>query len=137
WGVAAAIRTSGTTRFADADKWWSEQVGRARVRDEVAEPGSGLIAFGSFAFADEPGESVLLVPSVVLGRRGATAWITVITADPDAADADDATDGADAATLLATLPAPAPALAPESVSFADGALNGEQWMSAVGEAVRR
>ena len=33
-------------------------------------PGSGLVAFGSFAYADEPGDSVLVVPEVVVGRRG-------------------------------------------------------------------
>ena len=63
WGRAAEIRTSGATRFADADKWWAETTARAVVRDEVGEPGSGLVAFGSFAFADEPGESVLAVPA--------------------------------------------------------------------------
>ena len=30
---------------------------RAVVRDEVDEPGTGLVCFGSFGFADEPGES--------------------------------------------------------------------------------
>ena len=35
----------------------------AVVRDEVGEPGTGLVCFGSFAFADEPGDSVLVVPA--------------------------------------------------------------------------
>ena len=122
WGVAAEIRTSGPTRFADADAWWSEATARAVVRDEVAEPGSGLVCFGSFAFADQPGDSVLVVPEVVVGRRGDTAWVTTIGSGPGPAP---------------TLTVPEPPQAPREVVFADGALNGEQWMSVVADAVAR
>ena len=76
WGVAAEVRTHGATRFADADKWWRETTARAVVHDEVNEPGTGPVAFGTFTFADEPGESVLVVPRVVVGRRGDVAWLT-------------------------------------------------------------
>src|SRR6185295_2183249 len=31
WGVAAEVRTTGVTRFADADKWWRETTARAVV----------------------------------------------------------------------------------------------------------
>src|SRR3569833_4154536 len=43
WGRAAEIATTGPTRFAGADKWWTETGARAVVRDEIAEPGSGLV----------------------------------------------------------------------------------------------
>lgn len=119
WGVAAEVRTSGPTRFADAAKWWSETVARAEVRDEVQEPGTGLVSFGSFAFADEPGESVLVVPTVVVGRRGDVAWLTTVDAEPD-------------------VPLPQePPVAPVGIRFADGAVNGEQWMTVVADAVSR
>jgi menaquinone-specific isochorismate synthase len=118
WGVAAEIRTKGMTRFSDADKWWTETVARSEVRDEVKEPGSGLVCFGSFAFADEPGHSVLTVPRVVVGRRAGRTWLTLV---------DDASyDG----------PTAAPE-APEDVVFADGAMDGERWMAVVADAVRR
>jgi menaquinone-specific isochorismate synthase len=120
WGVAAEVRTRGATRFADADKWWREITARAVVRDEVGEPGTGPVAFGTFTFADEPGDSVLVVPEVVVGRRGDIAWLTVVGDGPDPA----------------LEPADAPP-APAGVSFADGALNGEQWMSVVADAVAR
>ncbi|MFC6288017.1 isochorismate synthase MenF [Nocardioides sp. GCM10027113] len=126
WGVAARIRTSGPGRFADADAWWSQATAHAVVRDEVAEPGTGLVCFGSFAFADEPGDSVLTVPQVVVGRRGRTAWLTTIArgglAMPDRRQA------------LSVAEPPTP---PGEVSFADGSLNGEQWMSVVADAVAR
>ena len=32
------------------------------------------------AFADQPGDSVLVVPEIVLGRRGDTAWLTTVGA---------------------------------------------------------
>jgi menaquinone-specific isochorismate synthase len=125
WGVAASVHTSGPTRFADADKWWSETAARAVVRDEVAEPGTGLICFGSFGFADDPGDSVLLVPKVVVGRRDDSAWVTTVSVGGlDLADPHD----------IAVEPAPA---GPAGVSFADGALNGDEWMSVVADAVSR
>ncbi|MGZ4456874.1 MAG: isochorismate synthase [Nocardioides sp.] len=126
WGVAAEIRTSGATRFADAVKWWAEATDRAVVRDEVGEPGSGLVCFGSFAFADDPGDSVLVVPAVVVGRRGDTTWLTTISAG--------GLDMLDGRELLQVADEPA---APVEVSFADGALDGERWMSVVADAVAR
>ena len=56
WGRAAELRTAGAARFEDAATWWSELTSRAVVRDEVTEPGTGLVCFGTFAFADEPGD---------------------------------------------------------------------------------
>ncbi|MFT4288943.1 isochorismate synthase [Nocardioides sp.] len=118
WGVAARVRTTGPTRFADAAKWWSELVARATVTDEVGEPGTGLVSFGSFAFADEPGDSVLVLPSVVVGRRGEAAWVTTI----GGASAEGAVE---------------PVQPLGEVAFADGALDSAQWMGVVAEAVRR
>ena len=118
WGVAAEIRPRGITRFSDADKWWTETVARADIRDEVNEPGSGLVCFGSFAFADDPGDSVLTVPRVVVGRRAGRTWLTRV----GDASYDVRGDEADA---------------PEGVVFSDGAMDGEHWMAVVAEAVRR
>jgi len=73
----------GATRFADAERAWQELLTHAIVRDEVQVPGSGPVAFGSFAFDDaSPAGGVVVVPSVVVGRRGGTTWLTTITAGP-------------------------------------------------------
>ncbi len=126
WGTAAVVRTNGPTRFTDAAKWWAELVAHSSVSDDVEEPGTGLVAFGSFAFADSPGDSVLTVPSVVVGRRGRTAWLTTIAPAGRAPD-----------------PAPPhlapqdPPDAPRDVVFVDGALDGHRWMGVVAEAVAR
>ena len=79
WGSAAVVRTQGTARFTDADKWWTETAARAEVHDEVGEPGTGLVCFGSFGFTPDPGDSVLVVPQVVVGRRGDVAWLTTVS----------------------------------------------------------
>jgi menaquinone-specific isochorismate synthase len=123
WGRAAEIATTGPTRFADADKWWTETVARAVVRDEVAEPGSGLVCFGAFAFADQPGDSILTVPAVVVGRRGDVAWLTTITRG--------------ALTPQIPLALADPPRPPVGVSFADGSMDGERWMGVVADAVAR
>jgi menaquinone-specific isochorismate synthase len=117
------VRTHGDTRFSDAGKWWSEVTARSVVRDEVNEPGTGLVSFGSFAFADRPGDSVLVVPEIVLGRRGDTAWLTTV--------------GAGAIATAPDLTPTDPPAAPAGVSFADGGLNGDEWMSVVADAVAR
>jgi menaquinone-specific isochorismate synthase len=127
WGAAAEIRSTGATRFADADKWWAEVADAANVRDEVNEPGTGLVAFGSFAFADEPGDSTLVAPEVVVGRRGDATWLTTISRRGVAPALDPGTLGARADEVSP----------PVDVRFGDGALNGEQWMSVIDDAVRR
>ncbi|MEI2811800.1 MAG: isochorismate synthase [Nocardioides sp.] len=122
WGVAAVVHTRGATRFADADKWLREHTARAVIDDNVSEPGTGLVAFGSFAFADDPGDSVLVIPEVIVGRRGETAWVTTVSTGITPAPA---------------LNAAEPVSAPDQVRFADGSRNGEEWLGIVAEAVAR
>ncbi|HET6563513.1 MAG TPA: isochorismate synthase [Marmoricola sp.] len=123
WGVAAEIRSSGADRFGDAHTWWRECTRRAVVRDDVRLPGTGLVAFGSFAFADDPGDSVLVVPEIVVGRRNGTFWITH-------------TGVSQIGTLSGVLRAEPPD-APVGVHFTDGALSGAAWEQVVADAVRR
>jgi len=123
WGVAASIRTRGTRRFDDAVAWWHDVSATAVVRDEMGVPGSGLVCLGSFAFADEPGDSVLVVPKVVVGRRGDRAWVTLV-----------GDDELTAAPPIAPRPAPR---APGGVVFTDGDVDGAEWEAIVARAVAR
>ncbi|MEN2740562.1 isochorismate synthase [Microbacterium sp. X-17] len=70
-------------RAARLSAAWREVAAAAEVDDPLGIPGTGLVAFGALAFderSDAP--STLIVPSVITGRRGDTAWITRIrTAD--------------------------------------------------------
>jgi menaquinone-specific isochorismate synthase len=122
WGRAAEISTAGPDRFTEAAAWWRDLSAHAVVRDDVDLPGSGLVAFGSFAFADGGAGSTMVVPEVVVGRRDGVAWLTVI------------------GTGITTLPdvtATSPAADPSGVAFADGPVDSSTWQGLVTEAVRR
>jgi menaquinone-specific isochorismate synthase len=123
WGEAARLRTGGPHRFVEAELWWRTVTAGAVVRDEVGLPGSGLVAFGSFAFADEPGDSVLVVPRIVVARRGDTAWVTTI-------------GNAGLPPLPDVTVASQPRHAGNAV-FTDGAMSGTAWEGVVAEAVSR
>lgn len=82
WGEAARLDTSGAARIDDADAWWRRITRHAIVRDDVRLPGTGLIAFGSFAFADaSTSGGSLCVPEYILGVRDNRAWFTAISRD--------------------------------------------------------
>jgi menaquinone-specific isochorismate synthase len=123
WGVAASVRTSGPGRFDDASEWWADVAGSAVVRDDLGVPGSGLVCLGSFAFADDPGDSVLVVPRVVVGRRGERTWITLI--------------GDDELSPAPNLDPQDTPRAPGGVVFTDGDVDGPEWEAVVARAVRR
>jgi menaquinone-specific isochorismate synthase len=121
WGVAARLDVAGSNRFEKAARWWQELTAAAVVRDEIGVPGSGLVCFGSFGFTDsDPSE--LVVPEVIVGRRGGTTWVTTISpasslgAPPE---------------LEINKPSPV-----YDVTFADGARTGTDWSSIVADAVR-
>ncbi|MEO8529297.1 MAG: isochorismate synthase, partial [Pseudolysinimonas sp.] len=76
-GEALRLEFSGPTRLADAAAAWREVAASAQVDDEVKIGGSGLVAFGAFAFDDASSRtSVLIVPDVVIGRRDGIGWVT-------------------------------------------------------------
>jgi menaquinone-specific isochorismate synthase len=125
WGRALTFEAGGEERFEQAGRWWRNVVSHAVVRDDVRLPGTGPVAFGSISFsAGSASGATLVVPEVVVGRRGGRWWLTTIG-------------------VGAHLPAhvePAlqePPAAPAQVAFADGALSGAQWSGAVAAAVER
>ena len=86
-GVESALRLefSGASRFTDAAAAWRTVAARANVTDPIAGTGTGLVAIGSFAFSDHSAAtSVLIVPSLVIGRRDGRAWLTRIDSDSSA-----------------------------------------------------
>jgi menaquinone-specific isochorismate synthase len=80
WGEVARFGAIGPDRFARADAWWRDFAGRLDVHDEVGLPGTGPVAFASFTFAAGSAGSALVVPRVVVGRRGGRAWVTEFSA---------------------------------------------------------
>lgn len=77
YGEYARLEVSGPDRFAEASAWWRTQVRSFRTNDDVRTGGTGPLAFGSFAFSEQD-TSVLIIPEVIIGRRGDQAWITKI-----------------------------------------------------------
>ena len=122
WGVAARLEVRGKERFARAQRWWSTLVEQMQVDDRVSVPGTGPVAFGSFAFDPERGTSVVIVPEIVIGRRGGQAWMTIIGVDPDPRP---------------SLPPVVVPQAPTAVRWSEGSTTVFEWQGLVRSAVER
>nr|WP_241984320.1 isochorismate synthase [Cryobacterium sp. Hb1] len=78
-GCALRLEFSGPTRMTDAAAAWKQVVALATVTDPLARAGSGLLAFGAFAFDETSAEtSVLIVPEIIVGRQDGHCWVTRI-----------------------------------------------------------
>jgi len=135
WGEAARFSTAGPDRFTAVRDWWASLVVRSRVRDEVGLPGSGLVTWCSFAFADgSPTASVAVVPEIVVGRRAGRCWVTRIRVV-------DRTRSVRPRDLYPVAPRPDgrtdTPMPPGEPAWADGALGAAQWQDAVATVVRR
>ena len=76
-GEIARFQGTGPSRFSDAEQWWRKLLAGSDVNDSVRMPGTGPMAFGSFAFSKTSAfESVLIVPELVVGFFGGTVWLT-------------------------------------------------------------
>lgn len=80
-GIAASVRVPAgdRPRTAALSDWWRDLAAGALIDDPVGLPGTGLVAFGALVFDDaSDAESVLIVPSTMIGRHGGRTWITRI-----------------------------------------------------------
>lgn len=125
WGSALRVQPGpGPDRFADAERQLRQLAADAEVDDTVGVPGTGLVGFGSFAFADDAPGSVLQVPQVLVGRRDGATWLTTVEGDglpPAPAPA-------------ARAPAPAERDRPR---YAGSSLPDLAWLEAVATAIDR
>ncbi|MEV8082582.1 isochorismate synthase [Pseudarthrobacter oxydans] len=82
FGEIARFTATGPERFLEADIWWRHLVLEADVADSVELPGTGPVAFGSFAFSKTSAhESRLIVPEIAVGVRDGQVWLTQLTFD--------------------------------------------------------
>ena len=106
-----------------ADVWWEEISDQIDHDSEMpGEFGTGPLAVGSFTFDPDRSEehSVLIVPEVIIGRRGDICWMTRLG---DARDS-------------AALPARGEALrSPVGIRELGGAMSGPQWERIVADVV--
>lgn len=82
FGEITRFTATGPERFLEADIWWRHLVLEADITDSVELPGTGPVAFGSFAFSKTSAhESRLIVPEIVVGVRDGQVWVTQLTFD--------------------------------------------------------
>lgn len=130
WGELARVTNSGIDRFTRAQEFWSGVRGSAVVEDHVQLPGTGPVAFGSFAFSRKSAEeSVLIIPRVVVGRRDGAAWLTILSANPAELSGD--------LELTDYLDNLAPVTAPGKVTFSDASVASQDWVQIVATAIER
>lgn len=125
WGIAARLQVRGVERFSRSQRWWAELLETMSIDDSVSVPGTGPIAFASYAF-DPQDPSEIIVPAVLVGQRAGQAWLTTIHAP-----------GAEAPIRADEITAHTPRQSPNSVTWSDGAMSGPEWEKAVGQAVER
>ncbi|MDM7883735.1 isochorismate synthase [Curtobacterium sp. RHCKG23] len=129
-GIGEVLRFtfSGPDRMRRASAVWRDLVGSARVDDPVQLRGTGLVAFGSFTFADDSAEeSVLVVPRVVIGKRRGKAWLTAVDTTPDPEP-----------LAFSRTSAPVPSVGGHvSVALRPGSIDEDAYAAAVADAVRR
>ncbi|MCW4385968.1 chorismate-binding protein [Salinibacterium sp. SYSU T00001] len=120
-GVAVRLEFSGETRMTDAAAAWRSFVAAATITDPLALPGTGLVAFGSFSFSPRSSRSsVLIVPSMIVGRAEGRFWLTRIGVG---------------GLPPATVPQVAPVRGAPRASFAAGSLTADDYRHAVAAAV--
>lgn len=79
-GETLRLTFTGPNRLTDAAAAWRAIASAADVVDPVRRPGTGLVAMGTFAFADaSSAPSVLIVPAVIVGRHDGVSWVTRVS----------------------------------------------------------
>lgn len=82
WGQALRLEASGPNRMQELADQWRAVASQAQVDNPLGFSGTGLVAFGSFAFSENSAaQSVLVVPEVVLGSRDGRVWLTRVTGE--------------------------------------------------------
>ena len=119
WGVHATTTVSGKDRFEKARTWWHHQLETFAVANSVHGSGTGPVLFTSFSF-DRNEESVLVIPKVIVGQKGAQSWITWIGDTPQP-----------------VLPESPAQHSQGTFTFGDGSISTSAWKERVAEAIKR
>ena len=119
FGEWKSTSVKGKNRFTDARKWWHEQLATLKIENSVHGSGTGPILFTSFAF-DSAEESKLVIPQLIIGKRGDKSWITWI-----------GENGAPAISQFKNIKTTG------EVTFETGALSDTEWKIRVAKAVSK
>ena len=119
FGEWRSTSVKGKNRFADARKWWHEQLATLKIENSVHGSGTGPILFSSFSF-DSAEESKLVIPEIIIGKRVDKSWITWI-GDKSSPPISDFKGSKSIG----------------KISFESGALNDVAWKESVAKAVSK
>ncbi len=119
-GEVAAV---ADVSLRDADGWWAHFTANLRHDSDLPDEwGTGPLALGSFPF--DPGtttaSSRLIVPRMILGRRGGVFWLTVVTEGQE--------------PVMELPPPTSPAHRPHVSGFSPLGLAEDRWLDAVTQA---
>lgn len=141
FGEIARFTATGPDRFLEADMWWRHLVLEADISDAVNLPGTGPVAFGSFAFSKtSPHGSRLIAPELVVGVRDGRYWVTQSTFGKGELSERTAlaalerwlSGGVQEVRSPGAAPGAAPDVAPAAgATLHTGSLTEEEWMAAV------
>ncbi len=128
FGEALRLSATGKNRISDLAQQWRDVASIANVENPLSIAGTGLVAFGSFAFADQSeAVSVLIVPQILLGKRDGRVWLTEINnGETASAGMPNNTDEFWASPQVYRA---------SSVELADGEFSAEQFKSGVATAI--
>lgn len=127
-GVAERVEVADAE---EADAWWAETGADIEHETElIGGWGVGPLAFGSFTFdpANTASRSVLIVPRVIIGRRGGRSWLTTLRRS----------DAPDPGPTPPPSSAPSPASAPDApgaVGFTSAGVGRDGWTDLVDRVV--
>ena len=78
-GETLRLTATGPDRMQNLANQWRELAAAATQENPLSWPGTGLVAFGSIAFAeDSAAVSTLVVPQMILGCHDGRLWVTEI-----------------------------------------------------------
>jgi menaquinone-specific isochorismate synthase len=118
FGEYKKIEISGKDRFKQARTWWSNQLSDFKIQNNAHGSGTGPVLFASFSF-DPNEKSVLVIPEVILGKKGGKSWVTWLGQgrQPDF-------------SKVAT------AAVSGEITWSDGSISDAQWRDQVGFAIK-
>lgn len=119
WGSFATTTVTGPNRFSDARTWWQQQLQGFAIANSVHGNGTGPVLFTSFSFSEND-ESVLIIPEIIVGKKGDKSWITWIGTSPQP-----------------TLNNVAPALIPNSITWDSDQNADTAWKKGVSSAINQ
>jgi menaquinone-specific isochorismate synthase len=122
WGTVERAEFTGVERFSRAQRWWNNWCEQTS--------GDSALAFASFAFAADPGVSVVVVPEVCVQRADGKTTITVVAQKNDLDQV--------LAQALARIEQVTPEQIPvESITWLPGTQSVDAWQESVEQAIVR